>query len=181
MKFSLFLHIESVGRNDDYAALYGEFIDLCKMADDGGFDAVWVGEHHGMGFTVSPNPFLILADLAKQTKNVRLGTGAIVAPFWHPIKLAGEAAMCDLITKGRLDIGIARGAYRFEYERLAGDMDGWKAGQCLREIIPAIKICGAVITPTTANTGVSQNQRRAPNISKTAPAHLGGRARPEFA
>ena len=139
MKFSLFLHIESVGRNDDYAALYGEFIDLCKMADDGGFDAVWVGEHHGMGFTVSPNPFLILADLAKQTKNVRLGTGAIVAPFWHPIKLAGEAAMCDLITKGRLDIGIARGAYRFEYERLAGDMDGWKAGQCLREIIPAIK------------------------------------------
>ena len=36
--------------------------------------------------------------------------------------------MCDLITKGRLDIGIARGAYRFEYERLAGDMDGWKAG-----------------------------------------------------
>ena len=43
MKFSLFLHIESVGRNDDYAALYGEFIDLCKMADDGGFDAFgWV-------------------------------------------------------------------------------------------------------------------------------------------
>ena len=133
MKFSLFLHIESVGRNDDYAALYGEFIDLCKMADDGGFDADWVGEHHGMGFTVSPNPFLILADLAKQTKNVRLGTGAIVAPFWHPIKLAGEAAMCDLITKGRLDIGIARGAYRFEYERLAATwMAGRRGSACVR-------------------------------------------------
>ena len=42
----------------------------------------------------------------------------MVAPFWHPIKLAGEAAMTDIITNGRLDIGIARGAYSFEYERM---------------------------------------------------------------
>ena len=79
MKFSLFLHIESVGRNDDYAALYGEFIDLCKMADERGFDAVWVGEHHGMGFTVSPNPFLILADLASKRKTFAWGR----APLSH--------------------------------------------------------------------------------------------------
>ena len=139
MKFSLFIHIESVDSSNNYATLYEQFIHLCKMADDAGFEAIWVGEHHGMAFTVSPNPFLLLTDLAHHTQNVRLGTGTIIAPFWHPIKLAGEAAMCDQITKGRLDIGIARGAYRFEYERLTNDMDGWQAGQCLREMIPAIK------------------------------------------
>ena len=131
--------MESVTAGDNYAALYDEFIQLCKLADEGGFHAIWVGEHHGMSFTVSPNPFLILADLATHTKNVRLGTGTIVAPFWHPLRLAGEAAMCDIITKGRLDIGIARGAYQFEYERLVGDINGRQAGECLREIIPAIK------------------------------------------
>lgn len=63
----------------------------------------------------------------------------MVAPFWHPIKLAGEAAMTDIITNGRLDIGIARGAYSFEYERMVPGMDAWSAGQRLREMIPAIK------------------------------------------
>lgn len=66
----------------------------------------------------------------------------MVAPFWHPIKLAGEAAMTDIITNGRLDIGIARGAYSFEYERMVPGMDAWSAGQRLREMIPAIKTFG---------------------------------------
>ena len=78
-------------------------------------------------------------DIGRRCKNVRLGTGTIVAPFWHPIKLAGEAAMTDIITDGRLDIGIARGAYSFEYERIGQGVDAWGAGQKMREIIPAIK------------------------------------------
>ena len=92
-----------------------------------------------MDFTIAPNPFINLADLARRTKNVRLGTGTVVAPFWHPIKLAGEAAMTDVISQGRLDIGIARGAYSFEYERLSPGLDAWGAGQRMREMMPAIK------------------------------------------
>ena len=102
-------------------------------------NAIWTGEHHGMDFTIAPNPFINLADLARRTKNVRLGTGTVIAPFWHPIKLAGEAAMTDVITGGRLDIGIARGAYSFEYERLSPGLDAWGAGQRMRELVPAIK------------------------------------------
>ena len=63
----------------------------------------------------------------------------MVAPFWHPVKLAGEAAMTDIISGGRLDIGIARGAYSFEYERLSPGLDAWTAGQRMREMIPALK------------------------------------------
>ena len=139
MKFSLFAHMERIASEQDQKQLYDEFIELCVLADQSGFSKIWTGEHHGMNFTIAPNPFINLADLARVTKNVRLGTGTIVAPFWHPIKLAGEAAMTDIITGGRLDLGIARGAYSFEYDRVGGGVDAWAAGQMLREIIPAIK------------------------------------------
>lgn len=139
MKFSLFAHLERIDESQTQAELYADFISLCQMADEGNMHAIWTGEHHGMNFTIAPNPFLNLIDLAHRTKNVRLGTGTVIAPFWHPIKLAGEAAMTDIITKGRLDLGVARGAYSYEYERLMPGMDAWQAGQRMREIIPAVK------------------------------------------
>ncbi len=139
MKFSLFAHMEQHAEDGANAALYEEFISLCKLADEGGMHAVWSGEHHAMNFTIAPNPFMTIADLARRTKNVRLGTGTIVAPFWHPLKLAGEAAMADIICGGRLEVGIARGAYSYEYERLRPGMDAMEAGRRMREIIPAVQ------------------------------------------
>ncbi len=139
MKFSLFVHMERLDASQSHAQLYEEFIQLCEIADRGGMHAIWTGEHHAMDFTIAPNPFINLADLARRTKNVRLGTGTVIAPFWHPIKLAGEAAMTDIISDGRLDVGIARGAYGFEYERLLPGLDAWGAGQRMRELIPAVK------------------------------------------
>ncbi|WP_367106159.1 LLM class flavin-dependent oxidoreductase [uncultured Psychrobacter sp.] len=139
MRFSLFLHMERIDESQSYRQLYNDFIELAKMADAGGMHAIWTGEHHGMDFTIAPNPFLNLVDLSHHTKNVRLGTGTIIAPFWHPIKLAGEAAMTDILTKGRLDLGIARGAYSFEYERLMPGMDAMEAGGRMRELVPAVQ------------------------------------------
>ncbi|MEY2523992.1 MAG: flavin-dependent trigonelline monooxygenase, oxygenase component, partial [Ilumatobacteraceae bacterium] len=139
MKFSLFVHMERLDAGQSHESLYDEYIELCEMADRGGMSAIWTGEHHGMDFTIAPNPFINLADLARRTTNVRLGTSTVIAPFWHPIKLAGEAAMTDIITGGRLDIGIARGAYNFEYQRLSPGLDAATAGQRMRELVPAIK------------------------------------------
>lgn len=139
MRFSLFVHMERIAEDQDQKQLYDDFVALSKIADEGGMHAVWTGEHHGMNFTISPNPFLNLIDLARQTQKVRLGTGTIVAPFWHPIRLAGEAAMTDIIVEGRLDLGIARGAYSYEYVRMVPGMDAWDAGQRLREFVPAVQ------------------------------------------
>jgi len=58
MRFSLFVHMERTAADQDQRRLYDEFIALAKMADDAGMHAVWTGEHHGMDFTISPNPFL---------------------------------------------------------------------------------------------------------------------------
>jgi alkanesulfonate monooxygenase SsuD/methylene tetrahydromethanopterin reductase-like flavin-dependent oxidoreductase (luciferase family) len=139
MKFSLFVHMERLDASQNHKQLYDEFIQLCEIADRGGMHAIWTGEHHAMDFTIAPNPFVNIADLARRTRNVRLGTGTVIAPFWHPIKLAGEAAMTDIIADGRLDVGIARGAYSFEYERLLPGLDAWGAGQRMRELVPAVK------------------------------------------
>ena len=139
MDFSLFAHMERLTPGQDHKVLRRELISLAQMADEGGMRAVWTGEHHGMEFTITPNPFLSLVDLANHTSNVRLGTGTIVAPFWHPIKLAGEAAAADLITDGRIELGIARGAYSYEYERLMPGMDAWEAGLRMRETTPLLR------------------------------------------
>lgn len=139
MKFSLFVHMENVSAEQNYSQLYQEFVKLCEFADRSGMHTIWTGEHHAMNFTIAPNPFVMLADLARVTKRVRLGTATVIAPFWHPIRLAGEAAMTDIMTDGRLELGIARGAYSFEYERLLPGLDAWNAGQRMRELVPAVK------------------------------------------
>ena len=139
MEFSLFAHMERLTPDQDHETLYSDFLDLCTMADQGGMRAIWTGEHHGMEFTIAPNPFITITDLARHTRNVKLGTGTVVAPFWHPIRLAGEAAMTDLITHGRLELGIARGAYSYEYERMMPGMDAWEAGLRMRETVPLLR------------------------------------------
>ncbi len=139
MEFSLFAHMERLSPEQDHQDLYADFLSLCTMADEGGMRAIWTGEHHGMEFTIAPNPFITITDLSRHTKNVKLGTGTVIAPFWHPIKLAGEAAMTDLVTGGRLELGIARGAYSYEYERLMPGMDAWEAGQRMRETAPLLR------------------------------------------
>ena len=139
MEFSLFAHMDRMDAGQAHPALYADFIELCKMADQGGMRAIWTGEHHAMDFTITPNPFTTLVDLSHHTENVRLGTGTVIVPFWHPIRLAGEAAMADLITGGRIEIGAARGAYSYEYERMIPGLDAWDAGQRMRETLPLLR------------------------------------------
>ena len=78
MKVSLFVHMERTDDSVSHPELYANFLELCQMADQGGFCAIWVGEHHGMDFTIAPNPFAQICDLANRTSNVRLGTATIV-------------------------------------------------------------------------------------------------------
>ena len=139
MKFSLFVHMERSDPKKPHRELFEELEDLVLHAEAAGFESAWIGEHHGMEFTIAPNPFVQLAYLAAKTKRIRLGTGNVIAPFWHPIRLAGEAAITDVASNGRLDLGIARGAYVFEYERLFPGLDAWGAGQRMRELVPTVK------------------------------------------
>jgi len=139
MKFSLFVHMERWDEQVSHRQLFEDLTELTLMAEDGGFSTVWIGEHHAMEYTISPSPMPLLAYLAARTEKIRLGAGTIIAPFWNPIRVAGECALLDVISNGRMEVGLARGAYQFEFDRMAGGMPATDGGKALREMVPVVR------------------------------------------
>ncbi|MBT8767663.1 LLM class flavin-dependent oxidoreductase [Metapseudomonas boanensis] len=139
MKFSLFVHMERYDEQISHRQLFEDLTELTLMAEAGGFSTVWIGEHHAMEYTISPSPMPLLSYLAARTSTIRLGAGTIIAPFWHPIRVAGECALLDVISNGRMEVGLARGAYQYEFDRMAGGMPATGGGQHLREMVPVVK------------------------------------------
>jgi alkanesulfonate monooxygenase SsuD/methylene tetrahydromethanopterin reductase-like flavin-dependent oxidoreductase (luciferase family) len=139
VKFSLFVHMERWDEEVSHRQLFENLAELSLMAEAGGFKTVWIGEHHSMEFTVSPSPMPLLAYLAAQTSQIRLGAGTIIAPFWNPIRVAGECALLDVISNGRMEVGLARGAYQFEFDRMLGGLPATDGGKHLRELVPAVR------------------------------------------
>ncbi|MFT4125391.1 MAG: LLM class flavin-dependent oxidoreductase [Gordonia sp. (in: high G+C Gram-positive bacteria)] len=139
MRFSLFVHMERWDDKVSHHQLFTELTDLTLMAEAGGFSTVWIGEHHSMEYVIAPSPMPLLAALAARTTTIRLGAGTIIAPFWNPIRAAGECALLDVISNGRMEVGLARGAYQFEFDRLAGGLAAADGGRHLRELVPAIR------------------------------------------
>lgn len=139
MKFSLFVHMERWDEQVSHRQLFEDLTELTLMAEKGGFSTVWIGEHHAMEYTISPSPMPLLAYLAARTETIHLGAGTIIAPFWNPIRVAGECALLDVISNGRMEVGLARGAYQFEFDRMANGMPASEGGAALREMVPAVR------------------------------------------
>ncbi|WP_136475700.1 LLM class flavin-dependent oxidoreductase [Pseudomonas sp. DG56-2] len=139
MKFSLFVHMERWDEQVSHRQLFEDLTELTLMAEDGGFSTVWIGEHHAMEYTISPSPMPLLSYLAARTTTIHLGAGTIIAPFWHPLRVAGECALLDVISNGRMEVGLARGAYQFEFDRMAAGMPASEGGQALREMVPVVR------------------------------------------
>jgi alkanesulfonate monooxygenase SsuD/methylene tetrahydromethanopterin reductase-like flavin-dependent oxidoreductase (luciferase family) len=139
MKFQLAINLERMDGSLDMRDVARHTLEMVQMAEDGGFTIAWAAEHHALEMTIAPNPFQILTWWGSHTSKIRLGTAVVVAPYWHPIRLAGEAAMTDLITGGRLEFGIGSGAYQREFDRMHPGLkqtDGWKY---MQEMLPAVQ------------------------------------------
>jgi len=88
---------------------YQEALAQVTRAEELGFDSVWMEEHHSVTNHYWPSPLTVLAGFATRTHNVMLGTDILVAPFYHPVRLAEEVAMLDVMSGGRITLGIAIG------------------------------------------------------------------------
>ncbi len=139
MKFSIVVNMARFDKSRSMSDVAAEALDLVRIADQGGFDIAWTAEHHTIELTISPNPFVLLSNWAAQTKQIRLGTAVCAAPYWHPIRLAGEAALFDVISGGRLELGLGRGAYQYEFDRMVNGMPQGDGGRYLREIVPLVQ------------------------------------------
>jgi probable F420-dependent oxidoreductase len=87
---------------------FAETLRECERAEQAGFDSVWLGEHHNNAI-LHPAPLIGLAAIASRTSRIRLGTGVLLLPLYHPMMVAEEGAMVDMISGGRLILGIGAG------------------------------------------------------------------------
>src|ERR1700761_6461884 len=100
------------------AEYFAQSLDIAEEADALGYTHARSVEHYFERYGgYSPNPMLFLAAASQRTKKMRLVTGAVVPAVHNPLKLAGEIAMLDAISRGRLDVGFARAFLPHEFRR----------------------------------------------------------------
>src|SRR5215475_2108862 len=99
--------------------LYGFTLEMCREAELLGCDSVWLTEHHLFDDDYLPQPLTFAAAVAARTQRVRIGTGILIAPLHHPAEVAEQAAVVNILSDGRLDLGIGAG-YRVPEFKLFG-------------------------------------------------------------
>jgi probable F420-dependent oxidoreductase len=117
----------------------GDFEDTireCERAEAAGFDSVWLGEHHN-NRTLYPAPLVGLAAIASRTRTVRLGTAVLLLPLYWPLAVAEEGAMVDMISSGRLILGVGAGYAPEEFA--AFDVSLKERASRLDEAVPLIQ------------------------------------------
>lgn len=110
-------------------------VEYAKCMDERGYDTFWMAEHHFQpeGTELIPNLLMMAMHLCGVTKNLRIGCGFNVVPMWHPLRLAEDYAMADILTGGRVIFGVARGYHTREVETFGAPLRDQKANRELFE------------------------------------------------
>jgi alkanesulfonate monooxygenase SsuD/methylene tetrahydromethanopterin reductase-like flavin-dependent oxidoreductase (luciferase family) len=98
------------------ASWWRKLTDLAREVEGLGYDTIWTAEHHFAPDTFGTSPLLNLALLAEATTSIRLGTYVLLLPLHHPVRVAEEAAAVDVLSDGRLELGLGIGFREEEFE-----------------------------------------------------------------
>ncbi len=109
-------------RGTDVPRLYDDAVEQVKAAERAGFAIAWFAEHHFSNYCVCPSPLVMIARLAGETSRIKLGSGVVVVPLYHPVRLISEIGMVDALTHGRLVLGLGSGYQPYEFERFGEDL-----------------------------------------------------------
>ncbi|MCL4344438.1 MAG: LLM class flavin-dependent oxidoreductase [Nitrososphaerota archaeon] len=119
MKFSLHYTLQSDGR---WVEEYRGFLQESSLGEKLNFSAVYVGEHHFSPDGWSPAPFIALSAAAAVTSRIRLGTDIVVLPLHNPFEIAEQASALDVISNGRMILGVGLGYRKEEYKAFGKDI-----------------------------------------------------------
>ena len=102
--------------------LYGAALDMAQWADEAGFDVIGLGEHHGSDDGYNPSPLTLASAMAARTRQIRLRTAVLLAPCYDPIRLAEDLAVLQILSKGRLELGLGFGYRPSEFAMYGRDI-----------------------------------------------------------
>src|SRR5215831_14776021 len=121
--------------NERLASVFAKTEALAKRLDALGFDTLWLAEHHFQheGYECLPNILMVAVHLAHVTRRLRVGCGFNIAPMWHPLRLAEDFAVADILTQGRTIFGVGRGYHTREVETFGAPIIDQNANRDLFE------------------------------------------------
>jgi len=110
MNFGLLMPFQNPARwARSYPELYREQLDQIVLAEELGYDTIWLTEHHFDDDGWSPSLLPLAAGIATRTHRLRIGTFILILPFQHALRVAEDAATVDILSNGRLDLGVGKG------------------------------------------------------------------------
>jgi alkanesulfonate monooxygenase SsuD/methylene tetrahydromethanopterin reductase-like flavin-dependent oxidoreductase (luciferase family) len=117
MKFGFYLPCYHPDLTFPARQLYRDAIEEAKLAEELRFLSLTIPEHHFINYLVHPSPLLTAVRVAAETRSIPLISAVLVLPFYDVRRLAGEISQADCLTDGRLQLGLGRGAFRYEFDR----------------------------------------------------------------
>src|SRR5580698_2172456 len=115
MKFGVLQFFSWPGRRVALPTVFDRALQRIEIMDRTGYDAVWLAEHHFSTYSVCPSVHMMGTLAAARTTRLRIGTAVSLAPFYHPLRLAEEVALLDVLSGGRVNWGAGRGFARVEF------------------------------------------------------------------
>ncbi len=116
------LQFFSWSRRIPLETVYQRAFERIAVMDEGGYDGVWLAEHHFNTYSVCPSPHLMAMNVAARTKNLRVGLAVSLAVFYNPLRLAEEVALLDVLSGGRINWGAGRGFDPSEFRAFKVDV-----------------------------------------------------------
>jgi alkanesulfonate monooxygenase SsuD/methylene tetrahydromethanopterin reductase-like flavin-dependent oxidoreductase (luciferase family) len=105
----------------DLADVYADYISDAVLAEELGFTHTWYGEHHFRECQWTGSPMLVATAVAAHTERIRVGTAVVLLPFHDPIRVAEDAAITDILSRGRFDLGVGPGSQYEEFVSFGRD------------------------------------------------------------
>jgi alkanesulfonate monooxygenase SsuD/methylene tetrahydromethanopterin reductase-like flavin-dependent oxidoreductase (luciferase family) len=133
--------------------MYADMVDQAVLAEQIGMKTIWIPEHHFMNLLVHPNPLLTGIKVAAATNSIRIGTSVLVLPFFDMRRLAGEIAQADNLMDGRLELGVGRGAFKYEFDRF-----GLKVEDSRSDFDEALSLLERLLTETNVSSDTANYQ-----------------------
>ena len=115
MKVGVLQFFSWPGRHGPLEEVFARALERIEIMDRGGFDAVWLAEHHFTTFSVCPSVHMLGTLAAARTRRLRIGTAVSLAALYHPLRLAEEVALLDMLSGGRVNWGAGRGFAHSEF------------------------------------------------------------------